>query len=60
MLSKIGKATFMNKFYNKPCLYGMPQFLLLLYMTGAALSKNKREIKSKYMLSKREKATTIK
>ncbi len=35
----MGKATIMNEFYNIPCLYGMPQFLLLLYMTGAALPK---------------------
>ncbi len=37
----------------------MPYFLLLLYMTGAALPKNKRDILSELVLSKREKASTI-
>ncbi len=58
MLSNIGKATFMNEFYNMPCLYGMPQFLLLLYMIGAALPK-KREIKSEEVLSMIGKPSTM-
>ncbi len=35
----------MNEFYNIPSLDGVPQFLLLLQMMGAALPKNKREMK---------------
>ena len=46
MLSKKGKATTMNEFYNLPCFNGMPQFLLLLQMTEAALPENKREMKT--------------
>ncbi len=46
MSSKIGKASFMNELYNIPCFNGIPQFLLLLSMTGAPLSENEREIKS--------------
>ncbi len=46
MLSNREKATTINEFYNKPCLDGMLQFLLLLQMTWAALPKYKREMKS--------------
>ena len=59
MLSKIVKATTMNQYYNIPCFNGIPQFLLLLQMTRVALSKNKREMKSEYVLSKIGKATTM-
>ncbi len=46
VLSKIGKEATMNELYNIPCFNGIPKFLLLLQMTGAALPKNKREMKS--------------
>ncbi len=59
VLSKIEKESTMNKFYNIPCFNGIPQFLLLAYMTGASLPKKKREISSELVLSKREKATTM-
>ncbi|MCP3660815.1 MAG: hypothetical protein GY830_11135 [Bacteroidetes bacterium] len=45
MLSKIGKASTLNEFYNIPSLDGMPQFLLFLLMTGMHFLKIK-EIKS--------------
>ncbi len=52
MLSKRGKATTMNEFENVLCFNGKPLFLLLLQITVAALSKNKREMKSEKLLSK--------
>ncbi len=45
-ITKERKATTMNEFDNIPCSDGIPRFLLLLQKTGAALPKNKREMKS--------------
>ena len=49
----------MNELYKIPYLDVMPLFLLHLQITAAALPRNKREMKSDEVFSKKGKATTM-